>query len=193
MENYKRRRERFLKKENDNKEIGNGTEIAETILNSISNYFLPQIKHAAENKSWDLVILGMFAVMETISEYIFSQKKNNIKFYLENFIDKNQEGFKYSEITNDLNNLRNVIAHQWISKQGHRIMLDETLEKGYEIKDEILHINMKYLYDQFLYGWNNNEASKMGIKYSVWSYQKILKKDGLEKMGTNFLKQYSKR
>ncbi len=112
METFEQRLQRFKSEE--------PAEFIETILLSIQNSFIPELVIASENRCSDLLILGIHSVIETVSENIFLKKGvSGFKFYLENFVDADKEGFRFSEIADVLNDLRNIIAHQKISKLGH--------------------------------------------------------------------------
>ena len=73
------------------------------------------------------------------------------KFYLENFVDVDGagEGFLFSEIASDLNELRNNIAHQWLAAQGHVVGYDDEQKQGYRYEDDILWVNPIVYFQQF--------------------------------------------
>ena len=113
-----------------------------TILNSIANFFLPQLSVASEKGLPHLLILGIHSVIETISEKIFLKRgMDGFKFYLENFVDADKDGFRFSEIAKELNDRRNIVAHQWISQLGHSFGFDFNIQVGYQREDNVIILN----------------------------------------------------
>jgi hypothetical protein len=53
---------------------GPAVEIIETLLNSINNYFNPEIRAAAANDCWSLSLLGIHAVAFTVAESLFDSR-----------------------------------------------------------------------------------------------------------------------
>src|SRR5258706_1579470 len=91
---------------------GSPIEIIETLLNSIANFYNREIDQAANLRLWLLVVLGIHSVALTISEGIFDKKGlTGFTFFLENFIDEDKEGFKFSDIAHQIHNYRNVVSH----------------------------------------------------------------------------------
>lgn len=166
-------------------------EFIETILNSIHNFYIPELSIASQNKQSNLLILGAHSIIETISENVFLKKGvAGFKFYLENFVDGNTDGFKFSEIADDLNDWRNVIAHQYISKLGHSLGYDYTLSVGYKIDNDIILINPTLLFDQFESAF---QASGIRCAKKIWDYGKLLSVEEMEKAKEEFLRKFQKR
>lgn len=166
-------------------------EFIETILNSIHNFYIPELQMAADNKQSNLLILGIHSIIETISENVFLRKGiAGFKFYLENFVDGKADGFKFSEIADDLNDWRNIIAHQYISKLGHVFGYDYALSAGYKIDDDIILVNPALMFDQFegAFRASGNKTAK-----KIWDYDKLLSVEEMEKAKEKFLKLFQKR
>lgn len=87
-------------------------EFIETILNSIHNFYIPELQIASNNKQSNLLILGLHSIIETISGNVFLKSGvEGFKFYLENFVDIGKDGGRFSEIAEELNDWRNIVAH----------------------------------------------------------------------------------
>ncbi len=101
-----------------------------------------------------LLILGIHAVAETWAEILFKDKTNTgFKTYLELYVDGNSDDQKLSKIAEILNDKRNIIAHQWLSCQGHWFGFDFDMKEGWREKDGITYVNPKVyfmcFYDNF--------------------------------------------
>jgi hypothetical protein len=134
VETFEKRLNRFLN--------GSPNEVFFTILNSVLNSFLPELRNATEAGLYNLVLLGAHSVMQTIGEQIYGKKGlDATAFYLINFVDGNTEDTQFSIIAKDLHLYRNINAHQWSSRSNHEVGLDTTQEKGWWRDDQGLHIN----------------------------------------------------
>ncbi|GAH49354.1 unnamed protein product, partial [marine sediment metagenome] len=124
METYEQRLKRFQNSSPD--------ESISTLLNSIHNFFVStELKLAAEQKLYYLLILGIHAVAKTISESIYGKSGlAGFRFYLEKFVDGNTTVLKFSNIAAELNTWRNILAHQWIAGMGHRWSFDDQMKEG---------------------------------------------------------------
>jgi len=182
METYEQRLKRFK----------NSSPIVfiETILLSIQNNFIPQLDTALENKLNDLLILGIHSVIETISENIFLKKgKDGFKFYLENFVDVDKNGFRFSEIADVLNDLRNIIAHQKISRLGHSFGYDYNIDVGYKKDNTIIYLNPLIFLEQFKSGFKDGSKTKRRI----WDYKKLLKQKQMRESKIKFISKFINR
>jgi len=182
METFEQRLQRFKSEE--------PAEFIETILLSIQNSFIPELVIASENRCGDLLILGIHSVIETVSENIFLKKGvSGFKFYLENFVDADKEGFRFSEIADVLNDLRNIIAHQKISELGHSFGYDYGTQVGYKIDGTIIMLNPSIFFEQF------KSAFKKGIKTKrlIWDYAQLLSPEHKEKAKRKFIQKFKKR
>lgn len=165
---------------------GDHVEIIETLLNSIDNFYNRQIDQAAISELWLLVILGIHSVALTISEGVYGKSGlTGFKFFLENFMDDNKDGFKFSEIAEEIHNWRNIIAHQWLSASGYNFGTDTQMTKGWEVRDGITHFNPKVYYEAF------NKSFDAGGK--IWDYDKLLSEQEAEKAKERLLKKYESR
>lgn len=166
-------------------------EFIETILNSIHNFYIPELQIAADNKQSNLLILGLHSIIETISENVFLKKGvEGFKFYLENFVDIDEDGGRFSEIADELNDWRNIVAHQYISKLGHSFGYDYTISVGYQVENEVVILNPKIFFEQFQDAFL---ASNGKAKRKIWDYEKIITSDKMEEAKTKFLAKFENR
>lgn len=166
-------------------------EFIETILNSIHNFYIPELQMAAENKQSNLLILGLHSIIETISENVFLKKGvEGFKFYLENFVDIDENGGRFSEIADELNDWRNIVAHQYISKLGHSFGYDYTISTGYQVENGTIILNPKIFFDQFKSAFL---ASGGKTKRKIWDYEENIASDKMEEAKTKFLAKFENR
>lgn len=182
MEKFEQRLQRFKSKE--------PVEFIETMLLNIENFFIPQLDIASKEKLDDLLILGIHSVIETVSENIFLKKgKDGFKFYLENFVDVDKDGFRFSEIADVLNDLRNIIAHQKVSRLGHSFGFSDSIQIGYKIDGTIVMLNPSIFFEQF------KSAFKKGIKTKqrIWDYAQLLSQEQMEEAKKKFIQKFMKK
>lgn len=144
METYKQRLKRFTD--------GSPTESIGTLTNSIHNFFInTELDIACQKELWSLLILGMFAVIETITDVLYgdSRGNKNIRKYHEIFIDSGELGYEFSRIANEINEWRNALAHKWIYKKGHYLAPDPLQKEGWRRENGVLIINPKIYYECF--------------------------------------------
>ena len=166
-------------------------EFIETILNSIHNFYVPELQIASDNKQSNLLILGLHSIIETISENVFLKKGvEGFKFYLENFVDINEDGGRFSKIADELNDWRNIVAHQYISKLGHSFSYDYSISTGYQIENGIIILNPKIFFEQFQSAFLANGGK---TKRKIWDYEKIIASDKMEEAKTKFLAKFENR
>lgn len=163
-------------------------EFIETLINGQHNYTINQLEIAHQHKLDSLLILGVHAVIENLSEYIFLKKGvDGIKFYLENFVDGDTDGLKFSLIAKDLNNWRNIIAHQFLSKQGHYFGYDYTINTGYIQNGDYIRFNPTIYFEQFKSAFLSGEKTK----YRIHDYTKLLTPENMEKAKEKFLSRFN--
>jgi hypothetical protein len=125
MESFKQRLKRFV----DQGEL----EIPGWLTVSMQNYILPEIQHAKENRLFQLVFLGTHSIIQTVSEKLFDVRgPDGTKFYLESFVDGDTKDRKFSLISDDIHEMRNVMAHQWWSSSTHDVALNHEMPRGLE-------------------------------------------------------------
>ena len=161
-------------------------EITGTLLNSIANFYNPEIERAAAAELWFLVILGIHSVALTVAEGIFDKRGvGGFTFYLENFVDGAGEGFDFSRIAPEIHNMRNVVAHQWLSSSMYDFALDTRMSKGWEKYGDDVHLNPQRLYEAFEAGF--------GPHGRVWGYDRLLTPADHQAAKDRLLKKYIAR
>ncbi len=156
MESFKDRLRRFL--------FNEVYEIPGTLLNSISNYVLPPIQRAGSHNLEYPVFLGTHAIMQTISEKIFGLRgPSGTQFYLQNFVDGGSLDRTYSSISAEIHEMRNVVAHQWMSSMGHTVAIDYRLSGGLHRHGKDIHINPRIYLDDFAAGFGGGGR--------IWNYE----------------------
>lgn len=146
---------------------GPPVEITLTLLNSIANFYNPEIDKAAANELWVLTIIGIHSVALTITEGIFDKRGvDGFRFYLENFVDGKDSGLDFSQITPEIHNMRNVVAHQWLSSSMYDFALDTRISKGWDRFGTDVHLNPKLFYEAFKAGF--------GPRGRIWKYERLL-------------------
>ena len=128
-------------------------EVIDTLLDSINDYFNNEISLTAEsnNHQTSLLFLGVHAVALTISEALFNKKgPEGYRLFLEKFVDGDNNDRKFSKISDFIHNWRNVLAHQWISKSGHKIGYDYKMDFGWKKQNGIIFINPQIYCEQYL-------------------------------------------
>jgi hypothetical protein len=163
MESHEERLRRF--------QDGPPLEIIETLLNSIANFSNREIRDAANlaAPAWNLVLLGIHSVALTIVFALFDQSgPAGYRMFLERFVDTGGPA-DFSAIADEIHGWRNVIAHQWLSKQGHTLALDTTIATGWERRGEVLHFNPRIYTDAYL--------SAFGARGRIWDWNQMLTPD----------------
>ena len=133
---------------------GPPSEIIGTLTNSITNLYLKEIIVAKQQKLTKLIFIGIHATIQTIAEKIYGKNgKEGTKFYLKNFLDGNTPDRQFSTISDDIHFLRNVAAHQWLSKQGHTICIKFDIPEGWKKDNGVLYINPDIYAEQYINGF----------------------------------------
>lgn len=162
-------------------------EIVGTLLNSIDNFYNhDEIDRAAANELWLLVILGIHSVALTITEGVFGKRGvEGFRFYLEHFVDGKTEGFNFSKIAAEIHNMRNVVAHQWLSSSMYDFALNTGISKGWEKHGDDIHLNPQLFYEAFKAGFSAHGR--------IWDYDKLLTEDEHREAKDRLLKKYIAR
>jgi hypothetical protein len=114
METFQQRLKRYTDQ--------NDLEIFGWLTMFLQNAYLRELRLAKENKLYHCVYLIAHALMQMVSENMFGfNGKDGTKFYLESFIDGDTQDKKFSLITDELHDARNVIAHQGYSSLQHGV------------------------------------------------------------------------
>jgi len=101
----------------------------------------------------------------------------------------NKDGFRFSEIADEINNWRNILAHQYISKLGHSFGYDYNIQVGYKIDDTVIILNPSILFEQFKCGFENGNKTKRHI----WDYKQLLTQDQMNEAKIKFIQKFTKK
>ena len=121
---------------------GPPVEVILTLLNSIDNFFNPEIAAAATARCWSLMIMGVHAVALTISEGLFDKRgEEGYIYFVKTFVDRDEPGSDFSTIGAELHAWRNVLAHRWLSEAGHGLAFDPDLDAGWSQQNDLTVLN----------------------------------------------------
>ena len=147
MESFEKRLKRFT--------FGSPREPFLNLVNTIANFVRPELKKTVENGQVYLFFLGSHAITQTIGKNIFD--KSGIvgtSCYLKNFVDGSSAETKFSEISKDIHSMRNIVAHQVLSRSMHNIVLDEEIDCGWKKDNNEIRINWHIYAQYFLDAFN---------------------------------------
>lgn len=162
-------------------------EVIETIINSMANFFVNELRTVFDNPAnyqTSLMFLGTHSIALTISHGLFDRGgEDGYRLFLENFIDGETPDRKFSTIASEIHEWRNVIAHRWINVAGHEISYDFEMPEGWKREDNFLLINPRIYLEQFLETFDGGGR--------IYRYKKILVTDEmLEEAKKRFISKY---
>lgn len=164
MESFEHRLRRFLSHED---------EIPLTLLSWAQNDLLLQVRVAKEGRLESLVFLSVHAFIQTFSEKVLGRRGHEAtKFFLHSFMDEGSSDRNFSQVSDELHDMRNVMAHQLFSSCAHDIALDYTMSEGWRRDQTTLHVNPDVFANQFiacvdggrLWEWRTFVAPEQRIK-----------------------------
>jgi hypothetical protein len=157
MEELNSRLGRFLRHHPD--------ELFGTILDSINNFFIPELRNAGELRLETLVFLGTHSVMQTVSEKIFGRSgETATEFYLKNFVDHPSiQDRQFSLVASDVHSIRNIKAHLWMSSRLHDVVIDYQQPEGWRRLQRTLSLNPAVYLEQFFDGFNGR----------IWNWEQL--------------------
>ena len=100
----------------------------------IQNEHVVELRRARENKLYYCVYLMAHSIMQTVSETMFGYTGlKGTHFFLEAFADGDSEDKKFSLISSELHDVRNVIAHRAYSRLQHVVQyFIDDIEEGWK-------------------------------------------------------------
>jgi hypothetical protein len=117
-----------------------------------------------------VVLPGAHAVALTIADGLFDQRgSSGYHAFLSKFVPDTRPGYDFASIAEEIHDWRNVIAHRWLSHQGHQVALDPTISVGWMRKDGILHLNPAIYADAYL--------AAFGAGGRIWDWERLLTAD----------------
>ena len=167
---------------------GHPTEVIETIIQSMGNYFVNELRVVFDNTSnrqTNLMFLGTHSIALTISHGLFGRGgEDGYKLFLENFADGETPDKTFSTVASEIHEWRNVIAHRWINVAGHSISYDFDMSEGWKKHGEFLLINPQVYLNQFL--------ETFGKGGRIYRYNKVLTSDIMrEEAKQRFISKYT--
>jgi hypothetical protein len=189
MESFKDRLRRYT--------VGDDLEIFGWMTGMMQNYTLRELRIASEKGLYQCVFLCSHAIIQTISESMFDKRGiDGTRFYLENFVDESVKDRKFSLITEEIHEMRNVIAHQGYSSLQHNIDFNDEMAEGWKEVSNIVYINTTIYAEQFTKAFEGGAQVLLYLQLPVEErikrkYSFIRKWLGLEK--TNKIAQAIKK
>lgn len=164
MEPFGDRLRRFLSHED---------EVPLTLLVWAQNFLLPQVRVAKENRLDNLTFLSTHAFIQTFSEKALGkQRRAATRYFLQSFMDDAVPNRQFSQVSDEIHEMRNVMAHQLFSSRTHDIAIDYTMAEGWRRDQTLLRINPDVYAEQFvaavdggrLWQWKNFVTHEQRIK-----------------------------
>ena len=180
MESFDDRLRRFLSHED---------EVPLTLLVWAQNFLLPQVHMAKENHLDNLTFLSTHAFIQTFSDMALGlQGRTATHYFLHSFMDDAMSNRQFSQVSEEIHEMRNVMAHKLFSSRTHDIALDYTMAEGWRRDQTLLRINPDVYAEQFiaaidggrLWQWKNFVTREQRIKQKylfVRDWLDLTKKD----------------
>lgn len=136
-------------------------EISGTITESLRNFMLPEIAALSDKQSYT-IFLTTHAVIQIVGEKIMAlEPVDATRWYLREFVDGGTADTRFSDHAAAIHNWRNVVAHAWLSKFGYEVGIDETMDKGADVRDGVVFINASIYRDHFVRGFGRIRGSAL--------------------------------
>lgn len=166
---------------------GHPTEVIETIIQSMANFFVNELRSVFDNpanRQTTLMFLGTHSIALTIAYGLFGKDgENGYKLFLEHFVDGETPDTKFSTVAPEIHEWRNVLAHRWINAAGHSFNYEFDMHEGWRREGEFLLVNPQIYLNQFL------ETFEAGGR--VYRYNNVLTtEDMLEAAKKRFISKY---
>ncbi len=142
MESFGDRLRRFLSHED---------EVPLTLLLWAQNLLLPQVRVAKERRLDNLTFLSTHAFIQTFEEKALGkQGRAATTHFLQSFMDEAVPNRQFSQVSDEIHEMRNIMAHQLFSSRTHEIALDYTMVDGWRRDQTLLRINPDVYAEQFI-------------------------------------------
>jgi len=129
------------------------------LVYTLGNFLNRELKLTVQHQQpqTSLMFMGTHSAILTVSEVIFSEKSLiGYRKFLEKFMDEDSNDKHFSLIAEHIHAWRNILVHGWMSLRGHKMEYDYDMEKGYEIRKNVLYINPKIYLAQYLKAFEPN-------------------------------------
>jgi len=115
----------------------------------LQNYHAVELGRAREAKLYHCVYLLAHSIIQTVSETMFGLAGlRGTHFFLERFADGATEEQRFSRISSEIHDVRNIIAHRGYSKMQHEV---------------------QYFVDDIPEGWRREEDGSLIINPALYS------------------------
>lgn len=122
-----------------------------------------EVNKALQSGLYQCVVLSTHSIIQTIAQNLFGLSGlDGTRFYLENFVDEGSGDRKFSEIAEEIHEMRNVIAHLGYSSLLHEIEIDNEIAEGWRRKGNVIKINLQ-IYCQLF-----DEAFRQGLHIKTY-------------------------
>ncbi|SRR6266852_5663476 len=129
---------------------GDETEIFLRMKMWAQNELEPQVNLVNKPGYETALFLVTHGFVQTFMEKVYDLKGPSATHeFLRRFIDGAKKKDKFSHISGDIHEMRNVMAHQLYSSKTHDIALDFTIATGWDTISGRLHVNPKIYGDRF--------------------------------------------
>jgi hypothetical protein len=115
------------------------------------NELVPQIKRVNKSGNEVLLFVGCHTFIQGFMEKTYGIRGSQATHdFLSRFMDGRALHDRFSAISADIHEMRNVMAHQIYSAATHTIAFDYTLKTGWQRVGSNLHISPQVFGDQFI-------------------------------------------
>lgn len=126
-------------------------EVPVTLLVWAQNCLLPQVRVAKDNRFDNLTFLSIHAFIQTFSEKALGkQGREATRYFLQSFMDDAVPNRQFSQVSDEIHEMRNVMAHQLFSSRTHDLALDYIMAEGWRRDQTVLRINPDVYAEQFI-------------------------------------------
>jgi len=144
---------------------GHESDIFGYMLMWAQNELLPQVQAANQPGYEASLFLLTHAFIQTFMEKAYNLKgPRATEAFLKRFIDGTKHKDRFSRISSEMHEMRNVMAHQLYSSKTHDVAFDYRLTTGWDMVAGKLHINPRVYGDSFVRSLNGGR---------LWSWRKF--------------------
>ncbi len=157
-------------------------EVPLTLLVWAQNYLLPQVRMASDNSFENLVFLITHAFIQAFSEKVLGRRgPTATSYFLESFMDEVESDRQFSRVSDEIHEMRNVMAHQLFSSRTHDIAFDYGMAEGWRRDQNLLRLNPNVYAEQFIAAVDGGRA---------WSWKDFIKVEDRVKLKYQFVRDW---
>jgi hypothetical protein len=117
----------------------------------LQNTHVVELRRARENKLYHCVYLLAHSIIQTVSEAMFGLTGlNGTHHFLEHFADGATEDLRFSMVSSEIHDVRNIIAHRGYSKTQHEV---------------------EYFVDDISQGWRREPDGSLTVNPALYGIQ----------------------